>query len=276
MGGSGSGKLPKDVAMVRLDGYKVYTDGRMEKTDILDFLQTDLSDYSNIAITADEFIKLRNHVHRLKYGVTATMPRYCTGNRCKDRNCPLHDAVKNGKAQYPLGKGCWLEAKFIQAKTVMYMEEFNTDPESATEMSLISELVSLDVQELRVNIGLSGSLDENAAYLLQKNIIDTGQSIQEQTVVHPLVDVKDKIGKRRQSILEALVATPREKYKKAAALKTTEDADLSTWISEATEKLNKDFNSLRDEQEDEKLDKIIDEVADIDPNIIEAEWEEKQ
>lgn len=275
MGGQGSGKLSKDVAMVRLDGHKIYEDGKIEKTDILDFLQTDISDYSNFAITAEEFIKLRNHVHKMKYGISATMPRYCTGNKCKDRTCPLHDAVQKGTAQYPLAKQCYLEAKFIQTKMASYMEEFSTDPESATEMTLINELISLDIQELRVNIGLSGSVDEDAAYLLHKNIIDNGQSLQEQTVIHPLVEIKDKISKRKQSLLEAMVATPREKYKKAAALKTSDDQDLSSFFGKLSDKFSKDVKATESKQINEDLDKIIDEVADIDENIIEAEWKEK-
>lgn len=276
MGGEGSGKLDKSVALVRLDGHKIHKDGRVEKTDILDFLQTDLSDYSNVTITPEQFNKLKNHVNRMTYGISSTMPRYCTGAKCKDKTCPFHEAVKNGQALYPLGKKCWLEAKFVQSKMVSYMEEFNTDPESATEMSLINELVSLDVQELRVNIGLSGSLNEEDAYLLHKNIVDNGQVLQEQTVIHPLVEIKDRISKRRQSLLEALVATPREKYKKAAALKTTDDNDLTSFFKQASDKFSQDVKASTDEKESEKLDKIIDEVADIDPDIIEAEWEEKQ
>jgi hypothetical protein len=265
MGSEKSGHL-KDVALIRLDGQKIMKDGKMEKTELLDFLKTDLSDYSDIAVTPEQYLSLRNH---------AALPRKCIGKRCKDYTCPFHKAVEEGNAKYPLFRPCFIEAKLFQAKQHQYIEELNVDVESATEMVMVNELCSIDIKEYRINQVFSGGHEEEAVYMLHTEVVANGDQIRDNQVLHPLVDAQDKLARRRQHILDALVATPREKYKKAAALKQSDDNDMASFYAQTKKKYAQEM-SANNVSSAKDLDKVIDELADIDPEVIEADWSMKE
>jgi len=57
--------------------------------------------------------------------------------------------------------------------------------------------------------------------------------------VHKAWELKERVKKRKQKILESLVGTRKEKYKRDAALKKPSDKEPSTQVAELRRKLEK-------------------------------------
>ena len=268
MGGDGSGK-PKGE-LLRLDG-KELINGKLEKTKFFDFLQKDLSDYSDVYLTPEQALKFKNTVIRIKHGVSAAIPMLCSAERCFNKLCPFHESK-----QYPLlGKQCILEVRLVQSLTRDYMEDLNVDPDSISEMTLVNKLVECDLIDFRANLGLSGSndRDQDASTLLSTTVIEGEHGVTETTVLHPLLEAKRKAHKDREKILEAMVGTRREKYKKMAALKKSEGTDSSQHMA----KLKKMYqDGISTQKSTSSLDKIKEDADKIneDLDIFDADWEE--
>ena len=259
MGGSGSGK-PKGELLV-LDGRELI-DGKLERTKFFDFLGTDLSDYSHVTMTPKQALKFKNTVVRMKHGVSAAIPMVCSGPKCPNKLCTFHD-----EKNWPLTKQCLYEVRMIQALTSSYMEDLAVDPESPSEMTLINKLVECDLIDYRANLGLSGGVDAEAATLLCTSVVDNGKTMSESIGLHPLLEAKSKAHKERMHILDSMATTRREKYKKAAALKKSEDIDSSNFMAE----LKNTFST--DKTQVSSLDKIKEDAKKVSEDLIfDADW----
>jgi hypothetical protein len=225
----------------------------------------DLADYSDVKLTAEEAMSFRSHVVRMKYGMSAAMPLICSGPKCPNKICPFHESKK-----YPLTKQCILEARLIQVMTQGYMEELNVNVSSLTEMTLINKLVECDILDYRANLGLNGGVDEEAKLLLKENVVEgKGGTISITTVVHPLLDIKEKLQRTRAAVLESFVATRKEKVKKASMLKKDEEVDASNWLAG----LKKKFAT--DSQSKPSIDRIKEDAEKVAAGLtIEADWED--
>jgi hypothetical protein len=220
MGGDGSGSI--DAVLMKLDGTKIKEDGSEEESDFFNFLKLPAGDYSDIQLTAEQARDLRNFAIRMRFGTSAMIPLKCLGGeKCPIKSCPF-----SSENNWPIGRPCPLEMRFVQMKTASYVEDLKVDVESATEMSLVNRLVELDLMDFRANAGLSA--DEKAQTLLQKITSSNENFTSESLAVHPLVDIKDKHHKQRMQILESLTATRKEKYKRDAALKRRDGDDMAS------------------------------------------------
>jgi len=265
MGGEGSGK-PKGELMV-LDGHALI-DGKLEKSKFFDFLGTDLSDYSHTTMTPDQALKFKNTIVRMKHGVSAAIPMICGGQKCPNKLCPFHD-----NKNWPLGKQCLVETRMVQSLTKSYMEDLAVDPESPTEMVLINKLVECDLIDFRANLGLSGGADEEAATLLSTSVVDNGKTMSESVALHPLLEAKSRAHKERMQILDSMATTRREKYKKAAALKKSDDTDASTYLAELKSTFAGDVASTQLSS----LDKIKEDAKKVSEDLVtDADWEESE
>lgn len=217
MGGQGSGSV--NAALMRI-GEKTNTDGSIEESKFFDFLELSEDDYSDIELTPKQAIQLRNYALRMKFGTSAMMPLKCIGPKCPIKSCPFRS-----ENNYPLGKPCPLELRFIQAKTQSYMEDLSVTVDNITDMGLINRLVEIDLMDFRANAALSA--DEEAQTLLYNMTTSNGDYTSETIIVHPILEIKERHHRQRMQILEAFAATRREKYKKAAALKKGDSDDAA-------------------------------------------------
>lgn len=254
MGGKGSGS-PKGELLL-LSGKEVI-DGRLQKTDFFSFLKMDLTDYSDLAITPELALSIKNSVVRMTHGVAAAIPLYCVGKECINKFCPFHKTQS-----YPLFRQCLIEARMVQALTAKYIEELDVDVDSLSEMALINKLVEADIIDYRANLGLSGMNDNEAGSLLKTNIVESDSGTSETTNLHPLLEAKDKANNMRLKVLEALVGTRKEKYKKAAAMKQTNTDDAAKTLAS----LKATF--LKSPPKKPNIDEVIQNI----PSIIDADW----
>ncbi len=263
MGSKDSGTPKADLLC--LDGTQI-TDGEISKTNFFDFLKMDLADYSNVKLTPDQALKFRNHVVRMTHGVAAAIPLLCSGTECPNKICPLHE----GKS-YPLTQPCIVETRMIQLSMANYVEDLGVDTSSITQMVQVNKLVELDIKDYRANLGLSGGTDEEAATLLKTTTMIHGEDPIETVNPHPLLEIQNNNQRLRMQLLEALVATQREKYKKAAALKQSEGSDASKYLAELKKKID-GVSSVKEATSFDKIKQDAKEVAE-DP-IIDADWQE--
>jgi hypothetical protein len=263
MGGIGSG-TPEEGAIVKLSGEIQHSDGSISKTKMFEFLNVDLDNYDDIELTAKEAQNFTNHVKRMKTGMSAFLPKLCPGrSKChlKER-CPFNKP--------PISRACPLEVGLIKSKTREYIDTLDIDPGSPYEMSLIDRLVELDVFEYRANLGLATIEDQN---LIRIEFQETksGQLV-ENAMVNPYITAKEGFHRKRMNLLEALVATRKEEYKKAAQLKKKDSDGISSQLSDVRsliEKMNKAGGSIGD------LDKLIEGTSSVpsNPDLVEADWE---
>jgi hypothetical protein len=225
MGGEGSG-TPK-AALLKLDGTQIDLDGNVSKTDFFKFLSTPIEQFKDMekGLTPAQALKFRNHIVRMKVGVSAAMPMLCGGNKCPNKTCPFHDG-----GGYPIAEPCIIENNLIAMWTKSYIEDMDIDIESRTEMVLVNELVECDIVDYRTNLGLAK--DEDGWTLLKVDISVSDKGTQEITNLHPLLEAKEKARRARHQILESLAATRKEKYKKAVAFKQRDEKDIGTHFSD--------------------------------------------
>jgi len=122
--------------------------------------------------------------------------------------------------------------------TERYMKEFEVDPENYSEVGMITELVELDIYDLRASMILARP---ECAELTKDRVVGIdreGKPILNKEI-HKAWELKERVKKRKQKILESLVGTRKEKYKRDAALKRRSEKDPSTLTIELKGKLEK-------------------------------------
>jgi len=232
-------------------------DGTMEKSKMFEIFKIPLDDYPDIQLNTTEMRRFRMQVMKMRTGTQAMVPILCPGpQKCPFRmRCPFVDKTKrlaNGqidfmcqKAKFPIARQCPIERDFIVYKQMDYINEYGVDIESPSELGLVNKLAELDVYDYRLTLVLShGDTDADGPLLMKEQVTGMTHSGDEITRLeeHPAWSLKEKIHKQRMEILNALVGTRREKYKKEAALKQRDVADPSTKQSTLRQKLD-DLNN---------------------------------
>lgn len=159
---------------------------------------------------------------------------------------------------------CPIELNLIVNWIQSYVEDLGVDPGSRTQMILVNKLVECDIIDYRANIGFA--VDEEAWSLIKTNVMSDGERTTEIANIHPLIDIKEKIHRVRAQILESLAATPKEKYKRAAALKRREEEN----IGEHFNNLKKAINAATARSRQPTIDKLKEEVKE--PEVVDADW----
>ena len=226
----------EEKAMVRLDGVAMTREGEIVQTQWFKDMQMNLDDYGEIELTREEAYALRVSMQTLSSGMTTALPMICVG---KD-HCPFAHVCAYAKInKEPISKQCLQEKEMLLTATARYARDLNIGPEDWIDIQMCKELAELDVLEFRVNAGLAKG--DNVT-LVKKNVVayneEEGVAIEQEQIVQ-LVELKMKFKRERQRLLEALVGTRREKYKREAALKVRETDDVSTVMGDLRAKLNK-------------------------------------
>lgn len=192
---------------VGVTGIRIKDDGTITKNDYLKTLQIDENAYAGMSFTDEEVAAISYTMKRQSSGINSSIPIRCTGDMCPFKNSCPYFAI--GKA--PIMKPCLVEAQLIHHWTEQYMDEFNVDPANITELHMVSELAEFNVYEMRITKYLA----ENHPTLMQDVVVgidNTGTVIENQEISKAF-DLKDRIKRNRMKVLEALMATRKEKMK---------------------------------------------------------------
>jgi len=226
-----------------------------EKSKMFDMFNVNLDDYSDIQLTYDELNRVRMQALKLKHGFQAMAPIYCLGPKSCPfiKQCPFVDiTVKDSEGnisydsqdikKFPLARPCPIEASMIAYKIQAYAEEFEIDTDSPSELGLICKLAEIDLYDYRTTRVLASADEDGDGMSLMKKQI-SGFTPKGDEIVrleeHPAFMLKEKLHRQRMDILNALVGTRKEKYKKEAALKIREGNDASTVQADLLKKIEK-------------------------------------
>ena len=141
-------------------------------------------------------------------------------------------------AKVPVGRKCPIEVELMAFWTSRYMSEFEVNPENYSEVGMITELAELDIYDLRASMILARPECANMTKDVVVGVDREGKPIVNKEV-HKAWELKERVKMRKQKILESLVGTRKEKYKRDAALKRRSEKDPSTQVSELKRKLEK-------------------------------------
>jgi len=225
-----------------LTGIAIDEDGKPIESKMFKFLQLDPELYGDIAIKAEEAQLIHRRLIGVKWGgAAAKVPLMCGGaSVCPFQiECPFVELEKKtGERKVPVGRKCPIEMELIAYWTSKYIDEFGVDTNNQSEVSLITELAELDIFDYRCSMILSRA--ENAEMTQEVTVgMDTEGNPISNEEIHKAWELKERVKNRKQKILESLVGTRKEKYKRDAALKKRSEKDPSTQAAELKESLEK-------------------------------------
>lgn len=177
-----------------------------------------------IQLTAEEKQIVTTGIGKISSGLRASVPITCYGDKCPfARNCPLH---KIGKA--PVKHDCPIEASLLDVYTKRYLDEFEVDSDLMSEVTTMTMLAATHIMEMRAFTVLGKDEHESPTGLI-KNVVGFNQD--EEPIVqlqeHPAFNILERAWRWRKNLLESLVGTRKEKYKREMAVGGINPASVS-------------------------------------------------
>lgn len=213
------------------EGSKVYiadTDGVMD--DLID-------SYGDLLIDIIEDVE---YVGKEEvYDITVKNNQNFFANNINVHNCPLQQEKKA-----PIGQDCWLEVNQIKYWMEKYIQEFEVDGNSLTDLHMIARLCEYDVLEMRA----TKYLKEHDQALLTDFISsydEDGNPISNKTL-SPAFELKERIDRMRSKTLKELMATREAKAKLADAGKATNSSNTLSDLKDQLAELIKNKATLID------------------------------
>jgi hypothetical protein len=159
-----------------------------------------------------EVVKLVNQLATRIVRPSSAVPMICTGPVCQIKHvCTLretrdHDTV----IQFPIGYPCPIETSLIDFWRQDYYRTLKIDVQDKIERDRIEELLEIDLTLWRIS-----SIIASKGYTVE-NMVGAVQGIPlMKTELNPLLEAKDKAAKRKDRILDELIATRESKEKSA-------------------------------------------------------------
>jgi hypothetical protein len=231
------------------DDLQLALDVPLTKDKMLEIIGMNMSTHpaNNMSLAAKR--RLRATIFNLRTGIQAVTPAVCTGpvkcpfaHKCpivdrdiRDSHTREVDMIHQDADDFPIGDECIVEKAILNVKRRDYIEEYEVDPTSPTEIGMANKLAELDLLEMRVSLVLSGGDDNGEGVnLLKKQItgLDRDNNPISRLEIHPAWELKERIQKQRDSILLSMIGTRREQYKRDAAMKERIINDPSSKVSE--------------------------------------------
>lgn len=158
----------------------------------------------------------------VKHGLFTAIPMVCRG---ADR-CVFADTCGLALQQIePEGERCPVEISHILTKYKAYTEELNIDEQNIIDMTLVKDLIDLDVQIARADNKLA--IDGDFIQMITTAVTEDGDEIQN-PAIHKAVEYKNQLLKKRHDVLGLLNSTRKDK----AGDKLTITLDPSTYASQ--------------------------------------------
>jgi hypothetical protein len=173
-------------------------------------------------IPSDKLSRIKKSINRIQTGVHASAPLTCLGpDNCPFiKKCPIPTVQSNGvldkgsPEDYPLGKECIMEKFYVEQKIVDYLKYLDVDPNNPVEMSIVNELALIDLYKNRCLFVLSnGDRKGEGRDFLMVDVTGFNENGDraETTKLHPVIDMIDRLEKRRERWLERLMETRKAK-----------------------------------------------------------------
>ncbi len=218
-------------------------EGETIKSKLFSFLKLDPEEYGDIVLSKEDALMVHRRLIGVKWGgAAAKVPLMCGGEEV----CPFSDECPFVELhKIPVGRKCPIEKELIAYWVSKYMDEFEVDQANQSEISLITELAELDIYDYRASLLLSQPENADMMQQIVVGVNADGNPIYNEDI-HKAFELKERVKRRKQLILESLVGTRREKYKRDAALKQRTVDDPSTQASTLKKKLDEALKKAAD------------------------------
>jgi len=179
------------------------------------------------------------HIRETQTGLYASIPIICQADEC-----PFFDACHLAQmGEAPEGDRCAIEINTIEKLMEKYTEELDVDVDDMVDISIIRDVIDIDVSLMRINKNLAKNPE-----IVQDVIAGIGEdgTAYEQPEINKAYELQSKLMKQRRKLLRELHATRKEKAK--------DDQDINLNVSDTIEEFknrlkNKDDNVIDVEAE---------------------------
>lgn len=187
--------------------------------------------------TVEDVIKNGDYIE--VWDITVKNNSNFIANNIVVHNCPL---VAENKA--PIGKDCLIEVNLIKYWMSKYVQEFNIDSNSLTDLHMVAKLCEYDILEMRA----SKYLKESDTTLLTDFITaydERGNPVSNKTI-SPAFELKERIDRMRSKTLKELVATREAKLKIIDTQNKVKSSNTLADLKDQLDTLIKNRPSTRD------------------------------
>lgn len=188
--------------------------------------------YKNVKMTINDAISMEEILGDKINGILLMAPKVCQGDDCRTlRVCPLG---KNNKA-LPIGQLCPYERLLILEWFKSWLDEYSIDKRNPSDLLDIQNIITANLIQFRANaeLAVDGSLVKTEI----KGLDAQGNPI-EQLVVHPSIQIIEKMSNMGQKHLKNLKATRKDRLDDRR-IKDTESSLIEALLSIGESKVPK-------------------------------------
>lgn len=239
----------KDVSLADPEGASFF-----EKL-VKDTLSSDK--YKSIEFSVSESNHLKKYLMLMRYGQGSFTPIVCKNTECSfNQICPLYSFKKA-----PAGDPCPLEVSCLISAWQKWSEVMSVhgmNPTDPLYTHYINQLTYIDLLMQRAR--WSQSCNYQAPVLEVVSKIGSRGEVNTEIIENPVYTTIDRLHKMQTTILDNLTLSPRESYKKKAALKQKDESDVAMSMFRRREALKAKIN------DDEGIIDMPDHMED--PNVM--------
>lgn len=201
-------------------------------------------EYQEISLSREDALRVAKSVHSLRRGGSAGQRLICAADNCEFREaCELWKtklgppiSVKDPQTGQvsleqptaaPKGKPCPLEEIIVQDARMRYVMEFSdsiTNDDPKVIEGYINDLCQIEMMVWRCNMIMA--YDYANPLIQSPGAVTSDGRIVWKPEANPILEIQERLQQRKTRILNDLVRTPREKYKKEHAVGKTGDDSL--------------------------------------------------
>jgi hypothetical protein len=217
--------------------------------------------YKGLTLSDTQLERAKNHMISMKHGTYAATPLICQGARrcpivhqCFFANRNADGTIDEENSNFPLLRPCPVEMQILKIKIQQYLSQFAEDLNvtiTPTVMALVTKLAEIDIYEIRCNAILArGDRNGEGQDLLattieavNENTGDVIKGVKE----HPVLAIKDRLSKQRDTVMKQLMATPEARINAQAKLKqSTASNDLASKLTDLAQSVSRIEDNQRE------------------------------
>lgn len=190
-------------------------------TDIIAKFSIDHSDYENMEVTEEQGKRINKALGRMVTGVAASVPILCRGSQCSySETCPFFK-----ENAHVVGEKCPVEVSLIEAWAQDFIEELAINPNSITEVQILSRLIEISVLERRLTLYMSLH-EPDLTYEANIGVDEAGNVLTaKQSSIS--FEQRQRLDREKMRLLESLNATRERKFKIQSQIQEASKTDTS-------------------------------------------------
>jgi len=180
--------------------------------------------------------RIQRRLNALSNSANAVTPIICRGTASTNL-CPYSETCPFMREKNPpLGKQCPIEQQIIITKITEYKERFGVDKHNPADLTIIERLTEIELLEYRLRSVTAARYPD---MLVKETVGLTPQGHEvSRLAANPALKIRERLSMEKTNLLQQLVGTRREKYKKDAALGQGQAVDYSTNAAALAKMLN--------------------------------------